>query len=86
MEVSVDETDSPTTQAQHAYIASELSRLGVRFVSLAPHYVGRFEKGVDYIGSVEEFEADFAVHAALARRFRTVQVEPALGVGQVLHL
>jgi hypothetical protein len=31
--------------------------------------VGRFEKGVDYIGSVEEFEADFAVHAALARRF-----------------
>jgi hypothetical protein len=31
--------------------------------------VGRFEKGVDYIGSVEEFEADFAVHAALSRRF-----------------
>jgi hypothetical protein len=69
VEVSVDETDSPTTPAQHAYIALELSRLELRFVSLAPRYVGRFEKGVDYIGSVEGFEADFAVHAALAHRF-----------------
>lgn len=67
VEVSVDETDSVTTHAQHAYIAGELRRLGVRFVSLAPRYVGRFEKGVDYIGSVEEFAADFAVHAAIAR-------------------
>lgn len=69
VEVSVDETESPTTHAQHVYIAGELSRLGVRFVSLAPRYVGRFEKGVDYIGSVDEFEKDFAVHAAIARRF-----------------
>jgi hypothetical protein len=69
VEVSVDETESPTTHAQHAYIASELSRLGVRFVSLAPRYVGRFEKGVDYVGSVDGFERDFAVHAAIARHF-----------------
>jgi tagaturonate epimerase len=39
----------------------------VRWVSLAPRYVGRFEKGVDYIGDVAEFEADLAVHAAIAR-------------------
>ncbi len=69
VEVSVDETESPTAYTQHAYIAGELGRLGVRFVSLAPRYVGRFEKGVDYIGNVEEFEGDFAVHAALARHF-----------------
>jgi hypothetical protein len=36
-------------------------------VSLAPRYIGRFEKGVDYIGDVDDFEADFAVHAAIAR-------------------
>lgn len=67
VEVSVDETESPTTYAQHVYIARELERLGVRWVSLAPRYVGGFEKGVDYIGSVSEFEADIAVHAAIAR-------------------
>jgi tagaturonate epimerase len=65
----VDETASPTTHAQHLYIANELSRLGVRWVSLAPRYVGRFEKGVDYIGDVALFEEDFAVHTAIARRF-----------------
>ena len=67
VEVSVDETESPTTHAQHFYVARELRRLGVPFVSLAPRYVGRFEKGVDYIGNVPGFEADLAVHAAIAR-------------------
>jgi hypothetical protein len=69
VEISVDETASPTTHAQHLYIANELSRLGVRWVGLAPRYVGRFEKGVDYIGDVALFEEDFAVHAAIARRY-----------------
>jgi hypothetical protein len=69
VEISVDETETPTTHAQHVYIVSELKRLGVRWVSLAPRYIGRFEKGVDYIGDVGEFEADFAVHAAIARCF-----------------
>jgi hypothetical protein len=67
VEVSVDETEAPTTHAEHVYIATELRRLGVRWVSLAPRYIGRFEKGVDYIGDVEAFEADLAVHAAIAR-------------------
>lgn len=67
VEVSVDETESPTTHAEHYYLATELRRLGVRWVSLAPRYVGRFEKGVDYIGDVGAFEADIAVHAAIAR-------------------
>lgn len=67
VEVSVDETASPTTHVQHVYLATEMQRLGVEWVSLAPRYVGTFEKGVDYIGDVEEFEADFAVHAAIAR-------------------
>jgi hypothetical protein len=69
LEVSVDETATPTTHAEHVYIASELKRLGVEWVSLAPRYVGRFEKGVDYIGDVQTFEEDFAAHAAIARTF-----------------
>jgi hypothetical protein len=68
-EVSVDETDQPTSHAEHIYIVSELRRLGVKWVSLAPRYVGRFEKGVDYLGDLAAFETDFAGHAAIARRF-----------------
>ena len=69
LEVSVDETETPTTHAEHVYIAKELQRLGVKWVSLAPRYIGRFEKGVDYIGDVGAFESDFAIHAAIARLF-----------------
>mgnify|MGYP001765652508 CR=1 FL=1 len=69
LEVSVDETEQPTSHTEHLYIASELTRLGVHWVSLAPRYVGRFEKGVDYIGDVAAFEADIAGHAAIARHF-----------------
>jgi len=68
-EVSVDETEQPTTHAEHVYIASELKRFGVEWVSLAPRYIGSFEKGVDYIGDLNVFETDFAGHAAIARHF-----------------
>jgi hypothetical protein len=67
LEVSVDETERPTSHVEHIYFASELKRLGVRWVSLAPRFVGRFEKGVDYIGDVSAFEADVARHAEIAR-------------------
>jgi hypothetical protein len=69
LEVSVDETESPTSHAEHVYIASELKRLGVEWVSLAPRFVGRFEKGVDYLGDLGAFERDYAGHAAIARQF-----------------
>ncbi|MFL5807117.1 MAG: tagaturonate epimerase family protein [Roseiflexaceae bacterium] len=67
LEVSVDETETPTTHAEHVYIAGELKRLGVHWVSLAPRYIGSFEKGVDYIGDLAALRADLAGHAAIAR-------------------
>jgi hypothetical protein len=66
LEVSVDETEMPTRPEEHWYIASELKRLGVEWVSLAPCYVGRFEKGVDYIGDLDAFATSFAQHVAIA--------------------
>lgn len=69
LEVSVDETETPTSAEEHFFIANELQRLGVQCVSLAPRFVGRFEKGVDYIGDLRQFEAEFICHAAIARRF-----------------
>jgi tagaturonate epimerase len=68
-EVSVDETDSPTMPLEHYFIASELTRLGVRFTSLAPRFIGRFEKGVDYIGDLNKLDAELAKHAAVTAHF-----------------
>ncbi|MFB3904707.1 MAG: tagaturonate epimerase family protein [Acidobacteriota bacterium] len=75
LEMSVDETNSVTSLPEHVYIGTEMKRLGARWVSLAPRYVGRFEKGVDYMGrpgmeleaALQEFEKDFARHVAVAR-------------------
>ena len=69
LEVSVDETETPTSPAEHYFVASELQRLGVAWVSLAPRFVGRFEKGVDYIGDLALLSKDVAAHSALARHF-----------------
>jgi len=67
LEMSVDQTDSPTSLAEHFYVASELGRLGVKPVSLAPRFVGAFEKGVDYQGDLQEFEESLVGHVAIAR-------------------
>lgn len=69
LEMSVDETETVSTLAEHAYIAHELKRTGVKWVSLAPRYVGDFEKGVDYMGDLGAFERSFARHLAVSKAF-----------------
>jgi hypothetical protein len=73
-EVSVDETDSPTTPFEHFFIANELNRLGVRFTSLAPRFIGSFEKGVDYIGDLDALDLELAKHAAVTAHFGTYKL------------
>jgi hypothetical protein len=68
-EMSVDETETVSSLAEHIYIAGELKRLGVKCISLAPRYVGDFEKGVDYIGDLHKFEQSFALHLAVSQTF-----------------
>jgi hypothetical protein len=67
LEISVDETETPTTLSEHFIIASELKRLGVKWVSLAPRFTGQFEKGIDYVGDLKNLEKEMAGHAELAR-------------------
>ena len=67
VEFAVDETDYPTTPAEHIVVVRELQRLGMDFVSFAPRFVGRFEKGVEYIGEIDELQRDFEIHAEIAR-------------------
>ncbi len=68
LELSVDETAEPTTPAEHYIIAEQLQKNGVQLVSLAPRFVGDFEKGVDYKGRLAELEASLYVHAEIAER------------------
>jgi hypothetical protein len=69
IEVSVDETDSPTSALEHLFFALELKRRGVTVVSLAPRFIGEFEKGIDYKGDMRAFEESLKVHHAIAKEF-----------------
>jgi hypothetical protein len=66
IELSVDETAEPTTPAEHYIIADQLRHAGVKIISLAPRFMGDFEKGVDYKGDLAQLEASMKVHAAIA--------------------
>lgn len=68
IELSVDETEQPTTLAEHYIIADQCLGRGMRLVSLAPRYVGDFEKGVDYKGDLGQLERSLADHAAISEK------------------
>jgi hypothetical protein len=69
LELSIDETDVPTTPAQHRYVAEALIKAGVGFVSLAPRFHGEFQKGVDYRGDVAQFERELISHVDIANTY-----------------
>lgn len=66
IELSVDETDQPTTLAEHYIVADQCLSRGMQLVSLAPRFIGELEKGVDYKGDVAALEASLNDHAAIA--------------------
>jgi hypothetical protein len=66
IELSVDETDWPTSPAEHLLVADYCLSHGVRLVSLAPRFPGHFEKGVDFRGDQATLEQALADHAAIA--------------------
>ncbi|MEX1270119.1 MAG: tagaturonate epimerase family protein, partial [Balneolaceae bacterium] len=69
LELSVDETQDPTTLFEHYLVASELNRLGVELVSLAPRFCGHFEKGIDFKGDLDQFRSEYIKHLAIAKLF-----------------
>ena len=99
IEVSVDETDSPTQPLEHLFFANELRRRGVTVVSLAPRFIGEFEKGIDYKGDLKAFEASLREHVAIAKTFGPYKISihsgsdkfsiyPIIGrvCGELLHV
>lgn len=68
-EISIDETETPTSPEAHYLVAKELQHRGVAIFSMAPRFCGEFQKGIDYIGDIEQFEKELASHAAIAVHF-----------------
>jgi len=66
IELSVDETEQPTTLAEHYIVANQCVSRGMKLVSLAPRFIGDLEKGIDYKGDVEALEASLNDHAAIS--------------------
>lgn len=58
-EVSMDETDSPQTPVELLIILAALADHEIPVQTIAPKFTGRFNKGVDYVGNVAQFEQEF---------------------------
>lgn len=58
-EVSMDETDAPQTPPELLLILAALADEGVPLQTVAPKFTGRFNKGVDYVGDLAQFEKEF---------------------------
>lgn len=58
-EVSMDEVESPQTPVDLFFILKMLADKGVPAQTIAPKFTGRFNKGVDYVGDVDQFAKEF---------------------------
>jgi len=73
-EVSMDETDQPQTPTELLVILAAIADERIPVQTIAPKFAGRFNKGVDYVGDVAQFEkefnADLAVIAFAVEKYR----------------
>src|SRR3954454_2823127 len=64
-EVSMDETDAPQTPPQLLVILAAIADEKIPLQTIAPKFTGRFNKGVDYVGDVAQFEKEFSEDLAV---------------------
>jgi hypothetical protein len=99
VEVSIDETETVTSPLDHLFCGLELKRRGVPVTSLAPRFIGEFEKGIDYRGDLTAFETQLRDHVAVAKFCGPYKISihsgsdkfsiyPAIGraCGELLHV
>jgi len=67
LEISVDETPTVTSPLAHLFVVSEFKRREVNFQNLALHFLGDWQKGIEYKGDVKQFAREFSLHAALSK-------------------
>ena len=68
-ELSIDEARAVTSPAEHLIIAMELKAAGITPVSVAPHFSGEFEKGIEYQGKLSDFVRDLKIHQEIAEMY-----------------
>jgi len=74
LEISIDETTTPTLPSHHIFIIKELIHRNISVNSLAPKFIGDFQKGIDYIGELAEFEKHFKLHSEIAREYGNYKI------------
>lgn len=63
-EVSMDETDHAQSPAELLIILAAIADENIPVQTIAPKFSGRFNKGVDYVGDVAQFEREMALDVA----------------------
>jgi hypothetical protein len=63
-EVSMDETDRAQSPIELLIILAAIADEHIPVQTIAPKFSGRFNKGVDYVGNVAQFEREFALDVA----------------------
>ena len=63
-EVSMDETDRAQSPAELLIILAAIADENIPVQTIAPKFSGRFNKGVDYVGDVAQFEREMALDLA----------------------
>jgi len=66
-EISLDETQEPTSPKEHFFFVRELKLRGIRITSFAPRFVGKFEKAVDYKGDLDKLRENLRQHYLIAQ-------------------
>lgn len=64
-EVSMDETDSPQTPIALLIILAAIADEKIPIQTIAPKFTGRFNKGVDYVGDLDQFSQEFGDDVAV---------------------
>lgn len=78
-EVSMDETSRPQSPEELLVILVALADQGVPLQAIAPKFTGRFNKGVDYAGSLTNFENEFRADiAVIAHAVKSYPLPPSL--------
>jgi hypothetical protein len=73
-EISIDETPFPTSPENHLFFMIELNYRGIHINSLAPRFIGEFQKGVNYRGDLEDFREQFYQHVMIAQDFGNYKI------------
>jgi len=64
-ELSIDETESPQTGVELLIVLAAVSDEEIPIQTISPKFTGRFNKGVDYSGHLDEFTREFSEAVAV---------------------